>query len=113
MNEPVDVPFETLLEQLEETVRKLEDGQLGLGAALGHYERGIQILRKCYAGLEQAERRVELLSGVDAEGNPITRPFEDQELSVEQKAAARTRRRTKAAPEPTDEGDVDSGPRLF
>ncbi len=37
----------------------------------------MKLLRRCHDLLQRAERRIELLSGVDAEGNPITTPLED------------------------------------
>ena len=44
---------------------------------LGAYEEGVKLLRQSYELLQRAERRIELLSGVDAEGNPVTQPFDD------------------------------------
>jgi len=77
--EPAEGPrFEEALERLEAIVHRLEEGDLGLDEALGQYEEGVGLLRRSYELLKQAERRIELLSGVDAEGNPITRPFDDQ-----------------------------------
>ena len=43
--------------------------ELGLGESLACYEEGVKLLKLCYNLLEQAERKIELLSGVDAEGN--------------------------------------------
>ena len=40
-------------------------------------EQSVELLRQSYELLERAERRIELLSGVDVEGNPITQPFDD------------------------------------
>jgi len=70
--------FEQSLERLEAIVHRLEEGDLGLDEALGQYEEGVGLLRRSYELLKQAERRIELLSGVDAEGNPIAEPFDDQ-----------------------------------
>ena len=70
--------FEDSLKRLEEIVRLLEDGEIGLDEALGQYEEGVKLLRQAYDLLGRAERRIELLSGVDAEGNPISQPFDDR-----------------------------------
>ena len=70
--------FEETLQHLEEIVHLLEEGNLGLDEALARYEEGVRLLRQSYDLLRHAERRIELLSGVDAEGNPISRPFDDQ-----------------------------------
>ena len=69
--------FEQSIKRLEEIVHQLEDGQLGLSEAMGRYEEGVKLLRQAYELLEGAQRKIELLSGVDAQGNPITRPLED------------------------------------
>jgi len=53
--------FETALERLESIVKTLEDGELGLDAALELFEEGIRLSRFCHGKLEQAERRVEIL----------------------------------------------------
>lgn len=121
-NEPADCnepTFEQALTQLEQIVRKLEEGQLGLSDALGQYEAGVGHLKRCYDALEKAERKIELLAGVDAAGNPITRPFDDAELTLEVKAGSRSRRRSakpaKATPSapPTATEDIDDPPGLF
>lgn len=110
--------FEHALSQLEQVVRKLEEGQLGLSDALGQYEAGIGHLKLCYDALEKAERKIELLSGVDAAGNPVTRPFDDAELSLEEKAGTRSRRRStkatkSAVPPVSTTEDIDDSPGLF
>ncbi len=70
--------FEKALKRLEEIVHLLEEGEIGLDEALERYEEGVKLLRQTYELLGRAERRIELLSGVDAEGNPIAQPFDDR-----------------------------------
>jgi exodeoxyribonuclease VII small subunit len=90
--------FEQSLEELEKIVAELESGKLGLAAAIARYEQGVQHLKGCQQLLERAERKIELLSGVDADGNPITQPFDEGDVdSLEAKAAARGQRRTSVA----------------
>ena len=86
--------FEEALGQLEGIVRQLEEGELGLDEALARYEDGVKLLRRCHQLLDQAQRRIELLGGVDAEGNPICTPFEDPSLPLDEKAKQRSRRRS-------------------
>jgi len=89
--------FEESLAELEKIVAELESGKLGLSDALERYEAGVKHLRGCQQLLESAERKIELLSGVDAEGNPITQSFSSGDVeSLEAKAAARGERRTSA-----------------
>ena len=87
--------FEQALNGLESIVHELEEGQLGLAEALARYEEGVKLLKQCYGLLECAERRIELLTGVDAEGKPITRPFDDSAtFDPDEKTAVRSRRRS-------------------
>jgi exodeoxyribonuclease VII small subunit len=88
-----NLTFDQALSELEQTVRDLEDGQLGLEEALGRYERGIGLLRQCYAQLRQAEQKVLLLTGVDGEGQPVTQPFEPPPTGPELARADSKRRR--------------------
>jgi exodeoxyribonuclease VII small subunit len=77
--ENTDAPsFEQSLLRLEEIVHLLEEGELGLDEAMQHYEEGVKLLRHSYNMLEGAERKIELLSGFDADGNPVTEPFDDR-----------------------------------
>ena len=69
--------FEDALKRLEGIVHLLEGGDIGLNEALAQYEEGVKLLRQSYDLLERAERRIELLSGVDSEGNPATQPLDD------------------------------------
>ena len=87
--------FEEALEQLETIVHDLEEGQVGLEESLARYESGVKLLRHCYNLLGRAERRIELLSQVDEQGNPITEPFDEEEdETLSEKAASRSRRRS-------------------
>ncbi len=100
-SQPDSLPcFEEALGQLETIVHELEDGQIGLAEALGRYERGIGLLKHCYGLLENAQRRIEVLTGMDANGNPVTEPFSEPEAAtLEEKAQLRSQRRTRT-PEP-------------
>jgi hypothetical protein len=45
--------------------------------------------------LSRAERRIELLTGIDAEGNPVTVGVDDEaSLSLDEKKQARSQRRS-------------------
>jgi exodeoxyribonuclease VII small subunit len=68
--------FEQALAELERIVRELENGQIGLEESLTHYEKGVTLLKRCYGQLQQAEQRIVLLKGHDADNQPITQPFE-------------------------------------
>jgi exodeoxyribonuclease VII small subunit len=68
--------FEIALAELEKVLRCLEDGATTLDESLAHYERGVGLLKSCYARLRDAEQRIVQLAGVDADGKPVIQPFE-------------------------------------
>lgn len=76
-------------------VSSLEEGQVGLSESLAQYEQGVKLLRQCHELLAQAERKIEVLTGFDAQGNPVAEPLDDAaEGSLEEKAASRSKRRS-------------------
>ncbi len=86
--------FEQAMGQLESIVRRLEHGGGTLEEALTDYSQAIALMKVCHTQLDAAQRRVEVLTGLDADGNPITQPVEDADLSLEERRAARSQRRT-------------------
>jgi exodeoxyribonuclease VII small subunit len=71
-----DMSFEDAIRRLGHIVEQLERGDLPLEASLRLFEEGIGLARVSQRRLDRAERRIEELLGVDAEGQPVTRPFE-------------------------------------
>jgi exodeoxyribonuclease VII small subunit len=53
--------FEDQLAKLEEIVARLEDESVGLEEALGLFENGMDLARRCRARLEEVEQRVSQL----------------------------------------------------
>jgi len=53
--------FETYLAQVSDAVTALEGGKLKLEESIEKYETGIKALRQCYAILDQAEKKIQLL----------------------------------------------------
>lgn len=88
--------FETALAELEAIVHQLEEGDLGLAESLARYEQGVKHLKHCYQLLKAAEQKIELLTGVEADGTAITEPFHDEALSLEEQAGSRRRKRAGA-----------------
>jgi exodeoxyribonuclease VII small subunit len=111
--------FEESLDELEKIVAALESGKLGLAEALARYEEGVKHLKACQQLLERAERKIELLSGVDADGNPITEPLDDTVIeSLEEKSEMRSGRRASVAKTSSvrisvRSDDIDDPGRLF
>jgi exodeoxyribonuclease VII small subunit len=80
---PCDAPtFEQAIADLERIVRELEDGKIGLEESLARYEQGVILLKRCYGQLRQIEQKIVELTGLDENGNALTKPF-DHRASVE------------------------------
>ena len=64
--------FEDALKRLEEIVQRMEGGDLKLEDSLGLFEEGVRLTRVCSQRLDEAEKKIELLTrdeqgGVKAE----------------------------------------------
>lgn len=53
--------FEDHLRQVEDVVRNLESGKLGLEESIERYEQGMNALKKCYEILDAAEKKIQVL----------------------------------------------------
>ncbi len=54
--------FESSLKKLESIVRELESGDVGLSESLKRFEEGIELYRQCRQTLENAEKKIKILS---------------------------------------------------
>ena len=54
--------FESAVGELETIVKTLEGGEISLEQSLQLFERGVLLSRFCHTRLEDAERRVEILT---------------------------------------------------
>ena len=70
--------FEKKLTDLEEIVAKLESCETPLEESLLLFEKGTDILKELTGILEEAERKVEVLTR-DMSGSLQTEPFEEEE----------------------------------
>ena len=53
--------FESLYHELEETIAKLEAGDLSLDESLALFQRGMELAKQCGAMLDSAELRIKQL----------------------------------------------------
>ncbi len=74
--------FETALKSLEDIVSQLEAGELALDRALELFEEGVRISRFCNAKLEEAERKVEVLTKA-SDGSMKEGPFSEDQAASE------------------------------
>lgn len=78
---PSDAPdalgsFEATLERLHAIVLRLESGELDLEASLLLFEEGVRLSRTSQARLNSAEKRIEELLAVGADGEPVVRELD-------------------------------------
>jgi exodeoxyribonuclease VII small subunit len=71
--------FEKAFQNLEKIVQRLETEDMPLDESLQLFEEGIKLSRFCHQRLEEVEKKIELILA-DAKGQPVTEPFEDEEL---------------------------------
>ena len=55
------INFEDALKELEEIVKKMENGDFSLNESLKLFERGITLTRLCSSELEHAKQKIEIL----------------------------------------------------
>ena len=72
-----EVPFESLMEQIETMVERLEEGELSLEESLNHYEKGVGLVRLAQERLDQFDRRLEQLTA-DGELVPLAEGDEEE-----------------------------------
>lgn len=70
--------FEEQIVELEEIVKKLENGEAPLDEAVSLFEQGVKISAKCHEQLEKAEQKIKLLTE-NADGTVSETEFEGGE----------------------------------
>ena len=86
---PKSNEFEKAFQQLEKIVQRLEGEELPLDESLQLFEEGIRLSRFCHQRLEEVEKKIETILA-DAKGQPVTEPFEAEDmLEDDDEAAAR------------------------
>ncbi|MDI6637564.1 MAG: exodeoxyribonuclease small subunit [Bacillota bacterium] len=76
--EHVKIDFEKAMEELEETVSRLEAGELTLEESLEAFEKGMSLVRMCRKKLDEAETKIAKL--VETKGGElVTEPFRLEE----------------------------------
>ncbi len=72
-NADKQISFEQAVEQLEAIIDQVESGEIGLEQCLEQYEKGTQLIKRCQAVLDQAQKRIAELKpaasgdGIDVE----------------------------------------------
>ena len=100
--------FEQAIQRLEGIVADMEGAELPLEDILKKYEEGTRLVRFCSQKLEEAEKKIELLTK-KADGNVALEPFEVKDES--QEAASNCKRHARATTK--EESEEDEGGKLF
>ena len=77
MSESEKITFEEALKQLEETVMKMEKGELSLDENIKSFEKGSKLADYCTKQLSEAEKKIEVLLKVAPDGNPQFQDFNE------------------------------------
>lgn len=70
--------FEADMQELEQILRKLESGEVGVDESIRLYERGITLKKQCEAKLQQAQLKLNKIIR-DQEGNLTAVPAPELE----------------------------------
>ena len=64
-----NIDFETAIVELENIVRKLENGNAGLSESIELYEEGIKLSNICVNMLDNAKQRIEVIKNENYQEN--------------------------------------------
>ncbi|HCM42778.1 MAG TPA: exodeoxyribonuclease VII small subunit [Candidatus Omnitrophica bacterium] len=93
--------FEKALAELEKIVEALEAGELSLDEALKQYEEGVKLTRACQAKLQEAEKKIEILTRGLA-GELKAEPFDPETFEE----TASSKKRASSKKKTADEDDL-------
>jgi|YelNatPaOPRAMG01_1025707.scaffolds.fasta_scaffold00702_31 exodeoxyribonuclease VII small subunit len=82
--------FEDELKDLEDIVAKIDSGELALEESIAAFERGVALVRSLNQKLDEAERKVELLSR-NADGELKSEPLDVSKLDENPRAPSERR----------------------
>ena len=101
-----NINFEDAIGEIQDIVRQLEDGDLGLDESLEKFEVGVRLIRGCHTTLEEAEQKIKVLTDVDDDGNPVLSNFDaSSTIDANKKSAGRRKKQS----DDDDEKDSASG----
>jgi exodeoxyribonuclease VII small subunit len=79
------INFEDALGELEGIVKKLEEGGLSLEESLSAFEKGMNLSKVCFKKLNEAQRKIEILTKNEQTGEVSTKPFSLEEVEHKDK----------------------------
>jgi exodeoxyribonuclease VII small subunit len=82
----VKINFESAIQELENLVEQMEQGDITLEQSLENFERGIELTRACQKALQEAEQKVQILT--QKQGEETVEDFSGQPNQTEPSAEA-------------------------
>lgn len=73
--------FEEALAELEEIVKRLEGEEIPLEEALDAFEKGVRLSRYCARCLDEAEKRIQVLTQAE-DGEPRLEPWDGDDEAL-------------------------------
>lgn len=67
---------EDSLEELEQLVEQMEQGEISLEESLKSFERGVKLTSTCQKALQDAEQKIQIL--LEKNGKQTLEPFNDE-----------------------------------
>ena len=97
--------FERALTDLEKIVEALEGGELTLDEALKKYEEGVRLTRACQSKLQEAEKKIEILTrSLSGELKPV--PFDADQFNSTSEPSAQPAKRSVSKKKSTNDDDL-------
>ena len=84
-----ELSFEEAYRQNEKIVQSLESGRGGLEESLDEYEKAARLVVLCRKKLDAASQRIEMLKGLDDDGNPVLEKIDPESLRSDTDVAGR------------------------
>ncbi len=78
--------FEEAMRRLDEIVRAMESGEIGVEESIAQYEEAMRLASHCRQILDAAEQRIQKIQ-LDAAGRPQIAPFEAPGEAAAEEAA--------------------------
>lgn len=80
IEQPVDeeLSFEEAMKQMEETVERLEEGDVPLEEAIRLFQKGMNLSKTCHQKLQKVERKMDQILRDDGEIESFTIREDDQ-----------------------------------
>jgi len=88
-----ELPFEQAIGRIEDLVARMEAERLPLDDLIAAYDEGTRLLEVCRQRLDDAQRRVDVIS-IRADGTAALTPFTSDDAPTAEEGSSRSRQRS-------------------